>query len=82
MKQTLIEGLPTLGLSLSAEQIDRLCRFGAQMLAQNQVMNLTAITEPGAVAQLHFLDSKPSLTSAAGRDFPGCPWPSRRPGAA
>lgn len=84
MKQTLIEGLPTLGLSLGAEQIDRLCRFGALVLAQNQVMNLTAITEPGAVAQLHFLDSlallrdenlagKTLIDIGCGAGFPGVP---------
>ena len=91
MKQTLIEGLPTLGLSLSAEQIDRLCRFGALVLAQNQVMNLTAITEPGAVAQLHFLDSlallrdenlagKTLIDIGCGAGFPGVPLAIAAPG--
>ena len=42
---------------LSPEKIDTLCAFGRALLEKNQVMNLTAITEPQAVAELHFLDS-------------------------
>ena len=57
MKKTLTGGLPNLGLSLSEEQIDTLCAFGAAVVEQNKVMNLTAITEPEQVAKLHLLDS-------------------------
>src|SRR5699024_64082 len=84
MKKTLTAELPTLGLSLREDQIDRLCRFGQLLLKQNQVMNLTAITEPTAVARLHFLDSLALLREEAlagktlidigcGAGFPGVP---------
>lgn len=84
MKHTLMAELPTLGLSLREDQIDRLCRFGQLLLQQNQVMNLTAITEPTAVARLHFLDSLALLREEAlagkalidigcGAGFPGVP---------
>ena len=51
MKQTLLQGLPELKLALSEEQTDTLCAFGAAVVRQNQVMNLTAITEPAQVAK-------------------------------
>ena len=84
MKHTLMAELPALGLSLREDQIDRLCRFGQLLLKQNQVMNLTAITEPTAVARLHFLDSLALLREEAlagktlidigcGAGFPGVP---------
>ena len=84
MKHTLMAELPTLGLSLREDQIDRLCRFGQLLLQQNQVMNLTAITEPTAVARLHFLDSlallreeslagKALIDIGCGAGFPGVP---------
>ena len=84
MKHTLMAELPTLGLSLREDQIDRLCRLGQLLLQQNQVMNLTAITEPTAVARLHFLDSLALLREEAlagktlidigcGAGFPGVP---------
>lgn len=41
---------------LSPEQIDTLCAFGQALIEKNKVMNLTAITEPQAVAELHFLE--------------------------
>ena len=46
MKTTLLEGLPRLGLDLSEKTADTLCAFGAAVVEQNKVMNLTAITEP------------------------------------
>lgn len=84
MKQTLLEGLPQLGLSLAEETADKLCAFGEAVIAQNEVMNLTAITEPSAVAKLHLLDSLTVLTAAdlngktlidvgCGAGFPGVP---------
>ncbi len=57
MEKTLRAGLPALGLTLSEEQLHRLCAYGTAMLEKNRVMNLTAITEPERVAELHFLDS-------------------------
>ena len=84
MKQTLLEGLPELGLTLERETVDKLCAFGAAVVEQNAVMNLTAITEPSAVAKLHLLDSLTVLTAAelsgkriidvgCGAGFPGVP---------
>lgn len=84
MKKTLTAELPTLGLTLGEDQLDRLCRFGELLLQQNQVMNLTAITEPSAVARLHFLDSlallreeslagKTLIDIGCGAGFPGVP---------
>ncbi len=84
MRDALLAGLPALGLTLTEQQTDRLCQFGALLLEKNQVMNLTAITEPQAVAQLHFLDSMAVLKAAdcrgktvidvgCGAGFPGVP---------
>ncbi len=84
MRDTLQRGLPAIGRTLSGAQIDTLCAFGAALLEQNQVMNLTAITEPAAVAQLHFLDCIALLNAAdfrgkrvidvgCGAGFPGVP---------
>ena len=50
MKKTLCEGLPGLGLDLNEKTCDTLCAFGAAVVEQNKVMNLTAITEPDQVA--------------------------------
>lgn len=91
MRTTLVSGLPSLGLTLSEAQIDTLCRFGQALLEQNQVMNLTAITEPQAVAQLHFLDCLALLNAAefdgktlidvgCGAGFPGVPLAIAAPG--
>lgn len=84
MKETLLAGLPKLALSLPEERIDRLCAFGEAVVKQNAVMNLTAITEPEAVAKLHLLDSLTVLSCAdlrgktlidvgCGAGFPGVP---------
>ena len=68
MLQTLAEGLPGLGLSLDTQVQEKLCAFAKAMVKQNEVMNLTGITEPAAVAKLHLLDS---LTVAACVDISG-----------
>ena len=68
MEQTLREGLPGLGLSLSDEIQKTLCAFGHAVIEQNKVMNLTAITEPAQVAKLHLLDS---LTVLAAESLEG-----------
>lgn len=86
MRQTLDAGLPALGLDLPENARQTLCDFGAAVIKQNEVMNLTAITQPEQVAKLHLLDSltvltaadlrgKKSSTWAAARDFPVCRWP-------
>ena len=84
MNKTLREGLPRLALSLSQEVQDTLCAFGAAVVEQNKVMNLTAITQPEQVAKLHLLDSLSLLTLedlrgkqmidvGCGAGFPGVP---------
>ena len=84
MRQTLDAGLPALGLELTENQKQTLCQFGAAVVKQNEVMNLTAITESEAVAKLHLLDSLTVLATAdlrgkrlidvgCGAGFPGVP---------
>lgn len=84
MHETLRAGLQELQLPLDEEKISGLCAFGAAVVKQNEVMNLTAITEPAAVAKLHLLDSVTLLRCAAldgkslidvgcGAGFPGVP---------
>ena len=84
MEKTLKEGLETLGLSLPEERQEKLCAFARAMLRQNEVMNLTAITEEPQVAKLHLLDSLTVLCCAdlkgkslidvgCGAGFPGVP---------
>ena len=68
MKKTLLAGLPASPAALSEAQVDTLCRFGQALIEKNEVMNLTAITEPSAVAELHFLDCIALLGAA---DFRG-----------
>lgn len=84
MKETLLTLLPELDLSLTPTQVDTLCAFGQAVVQQNEVMNLTAITQPDQVAKLHLLDSLTVLTAAdlrgkrlidvgCGAGFPGVP---------
>ena len=84
MLATLRQGLPELGLTLSDETCHKLCAFGQAVIEQNKVMNLTAITEPEAVAKLHLLDSlsvlsaydlsgKAGIDVGCGAGFPGVP---------
>ena len=84
MLETLNQGLGSLGLDLSEEVRSTLCDFGTGVVKQNEVMNLTAITEPDRVAKLHLLDSLSVLTVAdlkgktlidvgCGAGFPGVP---------
>ncbi len=84
MYTTLSTGLEAMGLPLSEEKRRTLCAFGEAVVKQNEVMNLTAITEPAAVAKLHLLDSVSILKCAdlagkklidvgCGAGFPGVP---------
>ena len=71
-------------LSLDSSKTDQLLTFAEMLLEKNQVMNLTAITDPVDVAQLHLLDCAAVLTLAdlkgkrvvdvgTGAGFPGMP---------
>ena len=84
MKETLAQGLPELGLNLPDSIQQTLCDFGHAMVKQNEVMNLTGITEDEAVAKMHLLDSLTVLSTAdlsgktlidvgCGAGFPGVP---------
>ena len=84
MRQTLDALLPELGLALPEGARATLCAFGEAVIAQNEVMNLTAITDPAQVAKLHLLDSLTVLTAVdlagkslidvgCGAGFPGVP---------
>ena len=84
MKQTLLRLAPEYEISLTEAQAETLCAFGRAVIQQNEVMNLTAITEPAQVAKLHLLDSLTVTKAAAldgakiidvgcGAGFPGVP---------
>ena len=84
MRETLKEALSAMDLSLPEARIDTLCAFAHRVIEQNEVMNLTAITEPKAVAKLHLADSLTVLKCAdlagkslidvgCGAGFPGVP---------
>ena len=90
MEQILTEGLAALGIEASSAQIQAMAEYGRLLLEANEITNLTAITEPEAVARLHFLDSAALLGAAdfAGKDvldvgsgagFPGVPLRILRP---
>ena len=76
------QGLQAYGLD--SAKTPELLTFAQMLLEKNQVMNLTAITEPIDVAQLHLLDCAAVLTLAdlkhktvvdvgTGAGFPGMP---------
>ena len=84
MRAALEAGLVKAGQTLTERQLEQFCEFGRLLVEKNQVMNLTAITEPTAVAQLHFLDSmsvlktwdcrgKTVIDVGCGAGFPGVP---------
>ena len=84
MRQTLAKQLEAMELPLPEDRVDRLCAFGEAVVKQNAVMNLTAITEPAAVAKLHLADSvsllkcvdlrgKTLIDVGCGAGFPGVP---------
>lgn len=88
MRETLERGLPALGLDTAC--IPALETFSRMLLERNQVMNLTAITEPKEVAALHLLDSlalaplagleRDSIVDVGtGAGFPGVPLAIARP---
>ena len=89
MRKTLERGLPELGMG--TDLIPRLAEFAEMVLERNQVMNLTAITEPKDVATLHLLDSLELVKLAelktgklvdvgCGAGFPGVPVAIAGPG--
>ena len=80
MEEILHTGLTALGLSSDA--VPDLLEFSRRLLEKNQVMNLTAITDPAEVARLHLLDcaallgrydlrGKAGVDVGTGAGFPG-----------
>ena len=89
IREVLQEGLPALGMG--EDRIPQLIEFSRLVLEKNQVMNLTAITEPREVATLHLLDSlalaaheelagKKIIDVGTGAGFPGMPLAIALPG--
>lgn len=89
IRAVLSQGLPTLGMG--EESIPSLLEFSRMLLEKNQVMNLTAITDPQEVATLHLLDSlalaaqadlagKKVIDVGTGAGFPGMPLAIAVPG--
>lgn len=56
-RSILISTLAEYEISLDEVAIDRLCGYHDLLIARNEVMNLTALTEPRDVALKHFADS-------------------------
>ena len=86
MRDIIAAGLADLGLldRVPEQAPSQLAEYGHLLLEKNQVMNLTAITDPVKVAQLHMLDCAALLTCAdfqnralldvgTGAGFPGLP---------
>lgn len=80
VNEILMQGLAALSLPSSAAPV--LEKYGSLLLEKNREMNLTAITDPDKVAQLHMLDSaallhctdfqnKRVLDVGTGAGFPG-----------
>ncbi len=63
MESLIRTGLEALGLAraVPTEAPSQLARYGRALIEKNQVMNLTAITDPKDVATLHMLDCAPLL---------------------
>ena len=86
MKDIIKNGLAELGLAdqVPADAAEKLARYGQLLIEKNQVMNLTAITDPEQGAKLHMLDCAALLNYAdfkgktlidvgTGAGFPGLP---------
>jgi 16S rRNA (guanine527-N7)-methyltransferase len=83
-------GLAALGLTLTPAQLALLARYRELLLAWNQRLNLTAVTDPAAVETRHFLDALAALTVlppgaqtlidiGTGAGLPGLPLALARP---
>ena len=85
MESLISTGLAQLDLpAFPADAAAKLAKYGNLLMEQNQVMNLTAITQPFDVATLHMLDCAPLLNCGrlehaklidvgTGAGFPGLP---------
>ncbi len=86
MKNIIKNGLSQLNLldKVPENAAEQLARYGQLLIEKNEVMNLTAITDPDQVAKLHMLDCAALLSCAdfkgktlidvgTGAGFPGLP---------
>jgi len=64
----LAEEARRLGLALTSAQLAVCERYATELVERNRTVNLTAITEPAAIATKHFLDS---FTALAAREWTG-----------
>jgi 16S rRNA (guanine527-N7)-methyltransferase len=88
VEQQLDEGLPQLGLSLSAHARGQLLRYLVLLQKWNRVYNLTAIRQAGRLVSHHLLDSLSALPHlsgprvidvGSGAGLPGIPLAIARP---
>lgn len=91
LAETLERALDELGMAASVEQLGQFERYYQMLVDWNARVNLTAVTEPEAVATLHFADSLLPLKFAlvgegascidvgTGAGFPGIPLKIMRP---
>ncbi len=91
--RALMEGAAAFGLVLTGPQVSAFRRYYEELVDWNQRMNLTAITDPDAVVERHFLDSLSCLLAfpedlpsqprlidvGAGAGLPGIPLKLARP---
>ena len=84
MKNTLCNECVRLNIPLTEAQLTQFETFGNALIEKNKVMTRTAITEPEAVAKLHFADcltllstvdfrEKSVIDVGCGAGFPGVP---------
>ena len=84
MRELIETGLRQLKSPTPPSAPEQLAEYGRLLLEKNQVMNLTAITEPDQVARLHMLDcaalldlekfaNRTLIVGGAGAGFPGPP---------
>lgn len=81
MKESIITGAATLGITLTSGQAEALVRYFEILTERNRQVNLTRITEPHDVVSKHFLDSLTALATGrvkgrvidvgTGAGFPG-----------
>ncbi|MBN2647786.1 MAG: 16S rRNA (guanine(527)-N(7))-methyltransferase RsmG [Thiotrichales bacterium] len=69
LKPQLEQGLDTLGLSLTSEQVSRLMHYLGLLNKWNQIYNLTAIRDPQEMLVKHLLDSLVVVPHLRGETF-------------
>jgi 16S rRNA (guanine527-N7)-methyltransferase len=88
-KEIIQTGARSLAIDVDARQIDQFAMYAGELIKWNRKINLTAITDPAALAVKHFLDSiAPAaliptgasvLDIGSGAGFPGIPLKIVRP---